>query len=522
MMFGWPTSPNRAAPFDTRREPKPPTPKPPPFSRSRRMIHHRFATLACVITLAANATQPVHASEVEDQQPTRPNVLWIYLEDVSGWFGCYGDQLIETPHLDSLAESGARFTRYYAPAGVCSASRSAVITGMMQTSIGAHHHRSGRSEFRGKPMGDYDRIELPAGVVPLPIRLRSAGYWTFNDGGKDDYNFEWSPEAFYDDLNAQQFGPAYFLSGASLEGKPPGAPFFGQVQLGGGKLGKRARQVIDPAEVAVPPYYPDLPEVREAIAHHYDCLIETDRQVGQVIAYLNRKGLADSTLVMVVSDHGMGLHRHKQFLYEGGIRMPLIVTGPGVAPGFVREDLVTGIDLTAATLAATGQAVPDSMEGRDFLSADHTPRESVVAARDRCDWTIDRIRAVITPRYKYLRNDFTDRPYLQSNYRERWPVSRAVRAAQAAGRLNATQQAFYGDQRPAEELYDLHADPHEVVNLADNPAHADVLAEHRGRLAQWIDETGDHGQRPESTAGLRCTLKRWDERCVNPEYDPVR
>lgn len=484
----------------------------------------RWKHLATVLTVTLAAVSPQRGMAANPDAPptSRPNILWIYLEDVSGWFGCYGERLIETPHLDALAERGVRFTRYYATAGVCSASRSAVITGMMQTSIGAHHHRSGRADFRGQDMGEYDRIDLPDSVVPLPIRLRAVGYWTFNDGGKDDYNFEWSPTEFYDDVNPKEFGPDRFLSGASLKDKPNGVPFFGQVQLAGGKLGKRAAPVIDPTHVAVPPYYPDIPAVRKEIAHHYDCVVETDRQVGQIVAYLNREGLTDSTVIIVVSDHGMGLHRHKQFLYEGGIRMPLIVTGPGVAAGRVRDDLVTGVDITAATLAVAGQDIPPSMEGRDFMADDHRPREFIVAARDRCDWTIDRIRAVVTPRYKYLRNDFPDRPYLQSNYRDVWPVSRAIRAAQAAGVLNATQLAFYGDARPVEELYDLHADPYELENLAENPAHADALADHRRRLAEWIEATGDRGQQPESEAGLRCVLKRWGDKCVNPEYDRLR
>ena len=128
----------------------------------------------------------------------RPNILWIYLEDVSGWFSCYGEDLIETPHIDGLAAQGTRFDRFYTPAGVCSATRSAIVTGMMQTSIGAHQHRSARATFRGQDMGEYDRNVLPEDVVPAPIRFREAGYWTFNEGGKDDYNFEWSKESFYD------------------------------------------------------------------------------------------------------------------------------------------------------------------------------------------------------------------------------------------------------------------------------------------------------------------------------------
>ena len=125
----------------------------------------------------------------------RPNVLWIYLEDVSGWFSCYGETLIETPNIDQLAKDGIRFDRFYTPAGVCSATRSAIVTGMMQTSIGAHNHRSCRANFRGKSMGDYDRNVLD--ILTIPEIFRKHGYWTANHS-KDDYNFDWDPGKLYD------------------------------------------------------------------------------------------------------------------------------------------------------------------------------------------------------------------------------------------------------------------------------------------------------------------------------------
>ena len=453
----------------------------------------------------------------------RPNVLWIYLEDVSGWFSCYGEDLIETPHIDALAAQGTRFDRFYTPAGVCSATRSAIVTGMMQTSIGAHQHRSARASFRGKDMGEYDRNVLPSEVVPAPIRFRQAGYWTFNEGGKDDYNFEWSKEAFYDfERSRGGWGPASLVAGDCWRDKDPDQPFFGQVQLGGGKLGGRAPKVIDRAAVQVPPYYPDIPEVREEIAHHYDCLLKTDAQVGEVLAALERDGFADNTLIFLFSDHGMKLHRHKQFLYEGGIHMPLIVTGPGIRSGQVREDLISGIDVTAASLSAAGIGVPDGLEGRDFLSPTHEPRDYVVAARDRCDYTIERIRAVVTPRFKYLRNYLTDRPYMQPSYKDPWPVSQRFREMMAAGTMNETQLIFFGDEKPAEELYDLENDPHEIHNLAKDPAYAEALSAHRAHLEAWISETGDQGQGTESDLGLLSALKRWGDKCVNPEYDRVR
>jgi N-sulfoglucosamine sulfohydrolase len=453
----------------------------------------------------------------------RPNILWIYLEDVSGWFSCYGDTIIKTPQIDALAKSGTRFDRFYTPAGVCSATRSSIVTGMMQTSIGAHQHRSCRDSFRGKDMGKFDENILPEDVVPLPIRFRKAGYWTFNEGNKDDYNFTWTKAAFYDfERGRGGLGPASLVKGDCWRGKKAGQPFFGQVQLGGGKLGKRVKAVVDRSIVPVPPYYPDIPEVREEIAHHYDCLLKTDEQVGEVIAALKRDGYYENTLIFMFSDHGYKLHRHKQFLYEGGIQMPLVVAGLTTPVGKVREDLVSGIDISAASLAASGIGVPDTMEGRDFLAAGYTPREYIVAARDRCDYTIEKIRAVVTPQFKYLRNYLTDRPYMQPSYKDSWPVSVKFREMMAAGAMNKTQLVFFGPDKPAEELYDLANDPHEIHNLATNPKYEAALARHRKMLAQWIAATGDKGQQSESDIGLRSVLKRWGDKCVNPEYDRVR
>ncbi len=456
------------------------------------------------------------------EEVAKKNVLWIYLEDVSGWFSCYGETLIETPNIDALAAGGTRFDRFYVPAGVCSATRSAIATGMMQTSIGAHHHRSCRAEFRGMSMGDdYDKNILEKGITPIPILFREAGYYSATSGiDKNDYNFEWSADAFYD-------SQSYIKKDAALDtpawrGRGEGQPFFAQVQLAGGKLGRRATKVTDRAAVKVPPYYPDIPLVREEIAHHYDCLLETDRQVGQVIEALKRDGLYENTVIFLFSDHGYGLHRHKQYLYEGGIRMPCIVAGAGIEGGDVRDDLVNGIDISAASLAVAGISIPEKMEGRNFLAENYTPREFIIAARDRCDYTYERIRAVVTPKYKYLKNYLTDRPYMNPSYKDKWPVSIELRRMMAAGEMNQTQLLFFGETKPAEELYDLANDPHEINNLAGDPAHQDQLARHREILTSWITKTGDQGQKIESEAGLLSALKRWGDRAINPEYDKMR
>lgn len=468
-----------------------------------------------VISLLAVSVQTSFAAEAA----ARKNVLWIYLEDVSGWFGCYGDTVIKTPNIDALVGEGIRFDRFYTPAGVCSAMRSATITGMMQTSIGAHHHRSRRGV---KTPAGPDVNPLPEGVTPVPILFRKAGYYTFNEGGgKDDFNFDWKAEEFYDH-RGRQWNFKGAKDGSEWTGRKEGQPFFGQIQLAGGKLGKGAKKVVDRSKVPVPPYYPDVPLVREEIAHHYDCLLETDRAVGQIIAALKRDGLYDNTVIFMFSDHGYKLHRHKQYLYEGGIHMPCSVSGPGVPGSKVRDDLVSSIDISAASLAAAGIAVPEKMEGRDFLAEGYTPREYVISARDRCDYTCEKIRAVVTPKYKYLRNYLTDRSYMNPSYKDPWTVSKELRRMMAAGEMNETQLLFFGPTRKGEELYDLANDPHEINNLTEDPKHKAELDRHRKILADWIAESGDRGQEPESDAGLLAVLMQWGDRCVNPEYDKVR
>ena len=478
----------------------------------------KLSALALAVLVPLLAAEP-KARAQPSQERDRPNVLWIYVEDMNGWLGCYGDKTVATPNIDALAARGTRFDRAYVPAPVCSATRSALITGAMQTSLGLHNHRSARANFRGLTMGKgYDAIRLPKGAKTLPEMFREAGYYTFNQG-KTDYNFVHDIDALYDRHNGQMNLARVDLAGLWRDVAASKKPFFGQIQLRGGK--NRPPKRVDRSKVKIPPYYPDVPLVREEYAHHYDCIAKTDAEVGRIIASLQKAGMLEKTVVFFFSDHGFRMHRHKQFCYEGGIRVPLIAAGPG-APKRIRNDLVSGIDISRTTLGLAGIDAPAHNEGRDLFARDHRPRGSVVSARDRLDYTIDRIRAVVTKRYKYLRNYLTDRPYMQPQYRDPWAVTKKIRAMAAAGELNATQLAFYGESRPAEELYDLDADPHETKNLVKDPAFAEELELHRALLEAWVEASGDRGQDGESEAGLRAVLRRWGDKCVNPEYEPVR
>lgn len=437
----------------------------------------------------------------------KPNILWIIMDDIGAEWPCYGNKDIRTPNVDRLVREGTRFEHAYLTAPVCSSSRSAMITGMYQTTIGAHHHRSGQGA---------GRIHLPDGVEPVNGILQRAGYFTCNAGdpakpsktGKTDYNFEWNP-ATYD--------------GNDWSTRKPGQPFFAQIQLWGGKNrndnGRWYREVAPkelgtltrPDSVTLPPYYPKVPAFQEDWAQYLDCIRFCDKQVGAILERLEREGILDQTFIILMGDNGISQARGKQFLYDEGIHTPFIIRGPGIARGAVRQDLIEHIDMAATSLAWAGVPIPASMQAKDVLAPDYKPRDAVFAARDRCDETVDRIRSVRTARFKYIRNFHPLRPLLQPNeYKDHKPFMPVLRELHAQGRLSPLQEeVLFSPTRPPEELYDVREDPFETRNLASDPAFRSDLEDLRARLDQWMRETRDQGPETEAVydANLPAVLK---------------
>lgn len=459
----------------------------------------------------------------------QPNILWLYVEDISPNLGCYGDTNVRTPNIDLLAENGLRFTHTFMPAPVCSPGRSAIITGVMQTTAGTHNHHSSRTEE--------SMIQLPEQIKTLPELFKQAGYFTFNQG-KDDYNFQYIRDSLYS--GDYRDNGMYGLVGKTIdwELRREDQPYFGQIQLYGNKyiyneaFPEMVERPIDPSGLQLPVYYPQTVYMQEEWASYLESIELTDKAVGEVIADLRKKGLLDNTYVFFFSDHGMRLWRHKQFLYDSGIQVPFILTyfdenGTMAATkawekGSIFSDLISGLDIGTTSLGLAGIDIPTYTEGRDFLATDYQPREYVISARDRCDFTIDRIRSVRSRNFKYIRNFKLDRPYMQPNYRDEWEVTQRMRQAYADGELDEIQARFWEAERPAEELYDLQKDPDEIHNLAANPGFQTELERHRKILKSWITATDDQGQYPESLAGLRFMYERWGEKCINPEYDVLK
>jgi arylsulfatase A-like enzyme len=435
----------------------------------------------------------------------RTNVLWFVIDDMSANFSCYGEKTIRTPAVDQLAKDGLLFTRAYATSPVCSTFRSAMITGMYQNSIGSHHHRSGRGEHR---------IQLPERVRPIPELFQNAGYFTcIGSGlprhdyrslptktqkkGKTDYNFDWDAK-IYDSHD--------------WAGRKKQQPFFMQVQLPGGKLrgaslksfdslGKRIKKQwsfgppTPPQKVTLPPYYPRDPILLKDWASYLDSVRITDWHVGQVMERLKKEGILENTLVVFFTDHGISHARGKQFLYDEGTHIPLILRGPGISKGKKRNDLVEHIDVAALSLAAAGIAIPEKMEGDDVLAANYKPKQAVFAARDRCGEAADHIRSVRTNEYLYVKNFYPQRPHLMpSNYKDSKIIVKRLRELHADDKLDPlAEKLLFSPTRPAEELYLYGEDRWQVKNLADDPKRAKVLKQFRGRLEEWIKETGDPG-----------------------------
>ncbi|MBN7810279.1 sulfatase [Algoriphagus sp. H41] len=427
--------------------------------------------------------------------PERPNIVWIVCEDMSPeHLESYGGTGGKTPHLNALAAESLQYSNAYSTAGVCAPSRAALITGAYQTSIGAMHMRTlAPSAAAGDayPPGfkGYSTL-LPEGMLPYPIYLRQAGYYVTNNS-KEDYQFR-SPVGMWDENSPQ----AHWRSR-----KDATQPFFSifnfttthesQVWAREGKDSLR----VDPKDVKVPPLYPDDSISRRTLARFITNVMRMDEQVGEVIAQLKEDGLYDNTIIFFYSDHGDGMPYFKRELYDRGLKVPLLVKAPFLEGGTRTDELVSFVDFGPTLLSLAGVQIPENMQGQAFLGKQKAePRKYIYAARDRMDSEHDRVRAVSDGRYKYIRNYMPEKPNYQNiRYRLQNPLMGHLLDLHQKGVLDENQDRWFAQSKPQEELYDTQSDPWEFVNLAEDPMHADKLAEMRMAHEEWLLAYGDLG-----------------------------
>lgn len=434
-----------------------------------------------------------HAQKTASTQ--KPNIVWIVCEDMSPHLGAYGEKVAKTPVLDQLAAQGKRYTNVFTTAGVCAPSRAAIITGCMQTSIGGMHMRTLAMSANAKdsyPKGFRPYSAMPSPEVRcFPELMRAAGYYCTNNA-KEDYQFEEPPTVWDESSNK-----------AHWRNRPQkDQPFFSIFNLNVTHESQvwvrdKAPLLVDPAEVEVPPYYPDDSISRKVIARFLSNVMEMDRQAGEIIRQLKEDGLYENTVIFFYSDHGDGLPYVKRELYDRGLRVPLIIKAPFLDAGSRDDQLISFVDLAPTMLSLAGVKIPSFIQGRAFLGPQQSadPRKYFYAARDRMDSEYDRVRVVGDGRYKYFKNEMPEKPYYQPiQYRMQNPLMPHLMALRDQGQLNAVQMHWFRSSKPGEELFDTWTDPLEMKDLAGDPAYRDKLNELRQAHAEWNRMHVDWGQ----------------------------
>jgi len=410
------------------------------------------------------------------QPAAKPNIVWIMMEDWGYQLSCYGEPGINTPFIDGFASQGIRYTHSFCTSPVCSPSRSAMITGFHQNYIGAHQHRTRGPGWEKKP--------LPHGIKPISHLLEEAGYYTcLMESGKTDCNFITEKPLFM---------------GKDWGERAEGQPFFAQITFPGThRIWQRdPEDPISTNEIRLPPYYPDVEYARRDWANGLESAQLVDRKIGNILARLDEEGLAGNTLVFIIGDNGRCMPRGKQFLYDGGIQVPILVRWPGhIEAGKVSDDLVMTIDISATILEAAGIDPGYELHGKSLVGKEIVGREYIFAARDKMDDTHDAMRAVRSKNYKLIHNLMPDRAYCQYNrYKEAsYPVLALMNVMNLKGELEPGQAAFMAPEKPEFELFDLREDPYEMNNLALDPEYGEILHELLSELNAWRDKVRDLG-----------------------------
>jgi N-sulfoglucosamine sulfohydrolase len=429
-------------------------------------------------------------AEAQYKHPVRPNILWITCEDISPFIGAYGDKEVKTPNIDQLAREGVRYTHVYTTAGVCAPSRSAIITGMYQTSIGTQHMRT-IGDPKYQPVPSYSAV-IPYYVKCFPEYLRKAGYYCTNNE-KQDYQFE-APVTVWDEN-----GPA-----ASFRNRPEGKPFFAVFNLfithESQLFSRKDSLLVDTSAVSVPPIYPDTRAVRHDISRMLTNIERMDSEVGEIVQMLKDDGLYDNTIIFFYSDHGGVLPWMKREVLERGTHIPFVIRFPHAEhAGNVNNDMISAVDFAPTVLSLAGVPIPSYMQGQAFLGSQKAkaPRKYVFAARDRMDTEYDRVRMVRDKRFRYLYNYMPEKPYYQNiEYRLSIPMMRDILKLRDGGKLDSIQMAWF-KTKPVEELYRVENDPYEYHNLATNPKYKPELIELRAAFQNWTKKVGDLGSIPE-------------------------
>ncbi|AGB39370.1 sulfatase family protein [Natronococcus occultus] len=422
---------------------------------------------------------------------TRPNVLLIHCHDLGRYLGCYGVD-VETPAIDRLAAEGTLFENHFVTAPQCTPSRGSLMTGRYPHVNGLMGLAHANWE-----LGDDERI--------LPHYLSDVGYETHlfglqhitQDTDKLRYDHIHSEGNLYPGVSpaVHQANRARTVSSvvaSFFEREAFEEPFFAsigffechRVEEETGRFGFDADhyETDDPDEVRPLTYLPDRRGIRRDLAEMRGMVRAIDDGVETVLSALEDADLADETLVIFTTEHGIAFPLAKGSCYDPGIEAVLALRGPGVPEGRRSEELVSNVDVLPTLLEYLDVDVPDRLDGRSFLPLltddEYEPRERVFAEMTWHD-TYNPVRAIRTDRYKYVRNFW----HLPKAY-----LTKDIFASEAGREVRETYAVPY---RPYEELYDLRNAPQEDENVALEPRYREARADLSRQLYEWMDATDD-------------------------------
>ena len=264
------------------------------------------------------------------------------------------------------------------------------------------------------------------------------------------------------------------------------------------RITAESQHPVNPDSVELPPYLPDDARIRRQWASYLDQVEYMDHEVGILMNELKEKGMLDNTIIFFIGDNGRCEVKGKGYLYEPGIKIPMIAWGKGIKQSVV-TDLVSTVDISATVLNLAEAEMPDYLSGKPLFNqttgAPNQGYDTFYAARDNWDEIIDCMRSISTDRYKYIRNYMPEKGWDEhQQYLEfHRPAIHVLRELKKNGKLNNTQLQFMEDHKPEEELYDLRNDPHETRNLALLPQYQNILKDMRFRMDSWQKNNNDIG-----------------------------
>ena len=454
------------------------------------IVHGRSLCLAWLVFLAVGIPAAGLAAD-------QPNFVWIVSEDNSKhYMKLFDEDGAPAPNIEQLARDGIVFDRAFSNAPVCSVARTTLATSCYAPRIGTQYHR--KSQL----------ATLPEGWHMFPFYLREAGYYTTNNAKKDYNAVEgtgvWDASSKKASWRKRPTKETPFFHMQSFAASHESSLHFSQDEIDPASL------TTDPKTVKLAPYHPDTELFRYTYARYHDRMGVVDEFVGKIVGQLQEDGLLEDTFIFYFGDHGGVLPGSKGYIQERGLHIPLVVRVPekwkhliDMPRGSRVRGFVSFVDFGPTLLHLAGIPVPKHMDGRPFLGQGITlsevnTRDETFGYADRFDEKYDLCRSLRKGRYKYLRNYQAFYPdALQNNYRYKMLAYQQWRTLYREGKLNAAQRQFF-EPKPVETLYDVEADPHEINNLAGDSAHADVLADLRGRLQERVKGLPDLSFYPES------------------------